>query len=246
MRLVTTPKILRLFYPSFLWEMPKGEKKIYLTFDDGPHPTITPQVLEILKKFNAKATFFCVGNNVKKYKETFELIKKEGHSVGNHTFNHEKGLITKTKDYVDSVIEADALIQSPLFRPPHGRIKFSQIRELKKKLRISESQNLRISETQNLRISESQKLRNSEPQNLSNIEPQQLKIVAWTVISYDWDKSLTPDDCYNNVIKNAGDGSIIVFHDSEKAVNNMIPALIKVLEYYTDKGYTFEKLGVRN
>lgn len=229
MRLVTTPKILRLFYPSFLWEMPKGEKKIYLTFDDGPHPTITPQVLEILKKFNAKATFFCVGNNVKKYKATFELIKKEGHSVGNHTFNHEKGLITKTKDYVDSVIEADALIQSPLFRPPHGRIKFSQIRELKKKLRISESQ----------------KLRNSEPQNLSNIEPQQLKIVAWTVISYDWDKSLTPDDCYNNVIKNAGDGSIIVFHDSEKALNNMIPALIKVLEYYTERGFTFEKLGMK-
>ena len=221
MRLVTTPKILRLFYPSFLWEMPKGEKKIYLTFDDGPHPTITPQVLEILKKFNAKATFFCVGNNVKKYKETFELIKKEGHSVGNHTFNHEKGLITKTKDYVDSVIEADALIQSPLFRPPHGRIKFSQIRELKKKLRNSESQ----------------KLRTSEPQNL--------KIIAWTVISYDWDKSLTPDDCYNNVIKNAGDGSIIVFHDSEKALNNMIPALIKVLEYYTERGFTFEKLGMK-
>ena len=221
MRLITTPKILRMFYPSFLWEMPKGEKKLYITFDDGPHPTITPQVLEILKKFNAKATFFCVGNNVKKYKETFELIKKEGHSVGNHTFNHEKGLITKTKDYVDSVIEADALIQSPLFRPPHGRIKFSQIRELKKKLR------------------------NSESQNLSNLEPQQLKIVAWTVISYDWDKSLTPDDCYNNVIKNAGDGSIIVFHDSEKALNNMIPALIKVLEYYTERGFTFEKLGMK-
>ena len=214
MRLITTPKILRLFYPSLIWEMPKGEKKIYLTFDDGPHPTITPKVLEILKNFNAKATFFCVGNNVKKYKDTFEMIKKEGHSVGNHTFNHEKGLITKNKDYVNSVIEADALIQSPLFRPPHGRIKFSQIRELKKKLRNSES--------------------------------QKLKIVAWTVISYDWDKSLSPEDCFNNVIKNAGDGSIIVFHDSEKAVNNMITALTKVLEYYSDKGYTFEKLGVRN
>ena len=193
--------------------MPKGEKKLYLTFDDGPHPTITPQVLEILKNFNAKATFFCVGNNVKKYKDTFELIKKEGHAVGNHTFNHEKGLITKNKDYVDSVIEADALIQSPLFRPPHGKIKFSQIKSLKNKL--------------------------------SNLESQQLKFIAWTVISYDWDKSLTPEDCFNNVIKNAGDGSIIVFHDSEKAVDNMIPALTKVLEYYTDKGYTFEKLGMK-
>ena len=229
MRFITTPKILRLLYPSLIWEMPKGEKKIYLTFDDGPHPTTTPQVLEILNKFNAKATFFCVGSNVKKYKDTFELIKKEGHSVGNHTFNHEKGLITKTKDYVYSVIEADALIQSPLFRPPHGRIKFSQIKTLKKKLRNSETQ----------------QLRNSEPQKLRNSEPQQLKFIAWTVISYDWDKSLTPDDCFNNVIKNAGDGSIIVFHDSEKALNNMIPALIKVLEYYTERGFTFEKLGMK-
>ena len=206
MRLITTPKILRFFYPSFLWEMPKGEKKLYLTFDDGPHPTITPQVLEILKKFNAKATFFCIGNNVNKYKDTFELIKKEGHSVGNHTFNHERGWKTKTSDYIKSVKEADALIQSPLFRPPHGRIKSSQIRAIK---------NLRISESQNL------------------------KIVAWTVISYDWDKSLSPEDCFNNVIKNSDDGSIIVFHDSEKAVDNMIPALTKVLEYYTDKGFTF-------
>lgn len=206
MRLITTPKILRLFYPSFLWEMPKGEKKLYLTFDDGPHPTITPQVLEILKKFNAKATFFCIGNNVNKYKETFELIKKEGHSVGNHTFNHERGWKTKTSDYIKSVKEADALIQSPLFRPPHGRIKSSQIRAIK---------NLRISKFQNF------------------------KIVAWTVISYDWDKSLSPEDCFNNVIKNSDDGSIIVFHDSEKAVDNMIPALTKVLEYYTDKGFTF-------
>lgn len=212
MRLVTTPKILRMFYPSFLWEMPKGEKKLYLTFDDGPHPTITPQVLEILKKFNAKATFFCIGNNVNKYKDTFELIKKEGHSFGNHTFNHERGWKTKTQDYVNSVIEANALIQSPLFRPPHGRIKFSQITKL---LKFESSRILNF------------------------------RIVAWTVISYDWDKSLTPDDCFNNVIKNADDGSIIVFHDSEKAVNNMIPALTKVLEYYTNKGYSFEKLGMK-
>ncbi|MBR5603481.1 MAG: polysaccharide deacetylase family protein [Bacteroidales bacterium] len=222
-----------MLYPSFLWEMPKGEKKLYLTFDDGPHPTITPQVLEILKKFNAKATFFCIGNNVNKYKETFELIKKEGHAVGSHTFNHERGWKTKTRDYVDSVINAIALIQSPLFRPPHGRIKFSQIRRLYKKFRISESQKFRSLEIKD---------------KFESPRIPDFQIVAWTVISYDWDKSLSPDDCYNNVIKNAGDGSIIVFHDSEKAVNNMIPALTKVLEYYTDKGYTFDilELGVRN
>ena len=228
MRLITTPKILRLFYPSFLWEMPKGEKKLYLTFDDGPHPTITPQVLEILKKFNAKATFFCIGNNVNKYKDTFELIKSEGHAVGNHTFNHERGWKTKTKDYINSVEQAAALIQSPLFRPPHGRIKSSQIRAIKK-LRNSKSQNLR-----SLEIKDKSKLLKFESSRIP-----EFKIVAWTVISYDWDKSLSPEDCFNNVIKNASDGSIIVFHDSEKAVNNMIPALTKVLEYYSERGFTF-------
>jgi len=202
MRFITTPYILRMFYPSLLWEMPEGEKKIYITFDDGPHPTITPQVLEILKKFNAKATFFCVGNNVKKYKDTFEMIVKDGHSVGGHTYNHEKGWNTKTKKYVESVNETQGLIKSSLFRPPHGRIKSSQIRKLK----------------------------------------NNYKLVAWSVIAYDWDKSLNPEDCFNNVVKNADDGSIVVFHDSEKAVKNMIPALTKVLEYYSEKGFTFEKL----
>ena len=202
MRLITTPKILRLFYPSLLWEMPKSEKKIYLTFDDGPHPTITPQVLDILKKFNAKATFFCIGKNIEAYKDVFEMILKDGHSVGNHTFNHNKGWKTKTKDYVDSVNKTNELTKSKLLRPPYGKIKSSQIRKLK----------------------------------------NHYKLIAWTVISYDWDKSLSPEECYDNVIKNAGDGSIIVFHDSEKAVNNMIPALTKVLEYYSERGFTFEKL----
>lgn len=202
MRFITTPYILRMFYPSLLWEMPKGEKKIYITFDDGPHPTITPQVLDILKKFNAKATFFCVGNNIKRYKNTFDMIVNEGHSVGGHTYNHEKGWITNTNKYVDSVNKSQELIKSSLFRPPHGRIKSSQIRKLK----------------------------------------NNYKLVAWTVISYDWDKSLSAEDCFNNVIKNATDGSIVVFHDSEKAEKNMIPALTKVLEYYSEKGFTFDSM----
>lgn len=202
MRFITTPYILRMFYPSLLWEMPKGEKKIYITFDDGPHPTITPQVIDILKKFNAKATFFCVGNNIKRYKDTFDMIVNEGHSVGGHTYNHEKGWNTKTNKYVDSVNKSQELIKSSLFRPPHGRIKSSQIRKLK----------------------------------------NNYKLVAWTVISYDWDKSLSAEDCFNNVIKNADDGSIVVFHDSEKAEKNMIPALTKVLEYYSEKGFTFDSM----
>ncbi len=202
MRFFTTPHLLRLFYPSLIWEMPKGEKRIYLTFDDGPHPFITPKVLEILKEFDAKATFFCIGNNVDKYKDTFDLIIKEGHSVGNHTYNHEKGWNTSTRDYAISVYETYELIESILFRPPHGRITPAQIKGLK----------------------------------------DDFKLIAWTVISYDWDKSLTPDDCFNKVIKHSGDGSIIVFHDSEKAAGNMIPTLKRVLEYYSEKGFSFMSL----
>ena len=204
MRFFTTPFIIRLFYPSMLWRMPRGKKKLYLTFDDGPHPTITPKVLEILKNFNAKATFFCVGNNVEKYKATFDMIVSEGHSVGGHTYNHEKGWNTRNENYIDSVNKTQQLIKSSLFRPPHGRIKSSQIRKLK----------------------------------------NHYKLIAWSVISYDWDKTLSPKYCFKNIIKNADDGSIIVFHDSEKAEKNMIPTLKKVLEYYSEKGFTFEKLKI--
>lgn len=202
MRLFTTPFILRMFYPSLLWKMPEGERKLYITFDDGPHHSITPKVLEILRRYNAKATFFCVGNNVQKNMDVVKMIKDDGHSLGGHAFNHEKGWNTKTDDYVASVEKTNALLDTTLFRPPHGRISFSQVRKLKDRYRL----------------------------------------VAWTVISYDWDKTLSPDDCYENVIKRAGDGSIVVFHDSEKAVNNMLPALTKVLDYYKDKGFSFEKL----
>lgn len=206
MRLVKPSKIFRMFYPSLLWEMPKtGEKTIYLTFDDGPHPTITPLVLEILKRYDAKATFFCIGNNVRQFPATFELIKKEGHSVGCHTFNHENGWKTKTQDYVGSVSAANELIQSSLFRPPHGKIKRSEL----KKLQTSNSE---------------------------------LQTVAWTVIAYDWDHALSPEDVYQNVIRNAGDGAIVAFHDSLKAYSNMISVLPRVLEYYSQKGFVFKNI----
>ena len=195
-----------MFYPSLLWEMPKsGEKTIYLTFDDGPHPLITPKVLEILARYNAKATFFCIGNNVKQFPKTFELLKKEGHSVGCHTFNHEDGWKTKTQDYIKSYNDANELINSNLFRPPHGKIKRSELKKLK---------------TLN----------------------SKLKIVAWTVIAYDWDHALSPEDVYQNVIRNADDGSIVTFHDSLKAYSNMISALPRVLDYYSQKGFIFRAL----
>lgn len=203
----------RMFYPSLLWYMPKTDTKtLYLTFDDGPHPLITPKVLELLRHYNAKATFFCIGNNVRQFPETFELIKKEGHSVGIHTYNHENGWKTSTNDYVKSFVDARQLIDSNLFRPPHGKIKRSQLKRL-----------------QTL---------NSKHYTLNS----KLKIIAWTVIAYDWDHALSHEDVYQNVIRNADDGAIVAFHDSLKAYDNMIAVLPRVLEYYKNKGFEFKAI----
>lgn len=107
-------------FPLAIWSMPTGEKVLYLTFDDGPVPEVTPQVLEILRYFNIKATFFCVGENVSKYPELFHQIKEEGHSVGNHTYNHIQGIKSSNQFYIENIEKADKLIGSNMFRPPHG------------------------------------------------------------------------------------------------------------------------------
>lgn len=128
--------IFKSIFPSLIWDINTNEKVIYLTFDDGPHPEITPQVLEILDKFNALATFFCVGENVSKYPDTFSLILSKGNRVGNHSYNHISGWKTSNKDYFESIKKADNFIKSDLFRPPYGRITPSQIKVLKRKYSI--------------------------------------------------------------------------------------------------------------
>lgn len=130
---VKTPSWLKKIYPSFVWDMEPKEKKLYLTFDDGPHPVITPFTLNLLKQFNAKATFFCIGENVQKYPDVYHKIIEEGHSTGNHTQHHLNGWATDDEDYLLDVAAADVNIRSGLFRPPYGRIKRSQFRLLKKK-----------------------------------------------------------------------------------------------------------------
>lgn len=136
MYFVKTPSILKWFYPEALWEMPRSEKTIYLTFDDGPIPAITPWVLDILDEYHAKATFFCVGDNVKKYPEVFAEVKERGHAVGNHTFKHISGWKTSKEQYLADVEEANQYIQSPLFRPPYGKMTKPQIRELSKTYKV--------------------------------------------------------------------------------------------------------------
>ena len=109
------------------------ERAVYLTFDDGPIPVITPWVVELLGRYGIKATFFMVGDNVHKFSQEYMQVVEEGHRVGNHTFNHLKGLYTSTQKYIENVDQADAFIHSNLFRPPHGILRASQYRELSKR-----------------------------------------------------------------------------------------------------------------
>ncbi|MGX5687582.1 polysaccharide deacetylase family protein [Arcticibacter tournemirensis] len=131
MYLIKTPFWLRCIYPTLTWRKLNDTKTIYITFDDGPIPNVTPFVLKTLKEYNAKATFFCIGDNVRKHSDIFRQVADAGHSIGNHTFNHLRGWDTEDQAYLDNFIKCNELTQTKLFRPPHGRIKFSQIARLR-------------------------------------------------------------------------------------------------------------------
>lgn len=130
------PWFYRVLFPGTTWRLPGKEKCIYLTFDDGPIPGITPWVLDVLEKYNVKATFFCVGDNVNKYPEVYRMILERGHRVGNHTFNHIQGIRYWTRNYISNVEKASGVISSNLFRPPHGHMRRPQVFRLRKKYRI--------------------------------------------------------------------------------------------------------------
>ena len=127
---------MKLAYPSLIWEVKTSRKEIFITFDDGPDPEVTPWVLDQLKKYNAKATFFCVGENVERYPEIFKRIQSEGHTAGNHTYNHKNGWKTDYKNYLVSVKKCSNVFGSNFFRPPHGRITFNQIKKIKPRYKI--------------------------------------------------------------------------------------------------------------
>lgn len=126
MYLVKSPLLLKWYYPKLTWNKNRDQKVIYLTFDDGPIPDVTAFVLKTLKNFDAKATFFCIGDNIVKHPDIFEQIKRAGHQIGNHTFNHLKGWITENQHYLDNFRQCQELTGTNLFRPPYGRIKKSQ------------------------------------------------------------------------------------------------------------------------
>ncbi|MCB7482359.1 polysaccharide deacetylase family protein [Christiangramia sediminis] len=219
------PSLLKALYPGRISRVDTA-KAIYLTFDDGPIPEVTPWVLDLLAKYNAKATFFCIGDNVQKHPDIFQQIQAEGHCIGNHTYNHLNGWETPTSEYIENVYLAESALKnkgkeetsnhelrntkfkppSPhykLFRPPYGKIKNAQAKRLKS---------------------------------------QGFKIVVWDVISGDYNGKFSAQDCLNNVTKNATAGSTIVFHDSKKAFKNLKVILPQILDFYKEKGLEFRSL----
>ncbi len=191
------PKFIRNTYPSCLWNYSRRTNTVYFTFDDGPNPNTTPQLLDLLKELDVKATFFCVGENVQKYPELFQRIKDEGHVVGNHSYNHLNGYKTKSKEYFENIQKAHEVIQSPLFRPPYGKVKRAQITKLKKNY----------------------------------------KVVMWSLLVGDWDKTLTKEQCFFILKKRLKGGDIIVLHDSEKAFDRMMFTVERGVEWARAKGF---------
>lgn len=203
--LVKTPWWFKKLYPGCIWQMPATEKIIYLSFDDGPQPMVTEFVLNELKKYEATASFFCIGSNVAENQEMYRRILDEGHRVGNHTQDHLNGWHVKDREFIDNIDQAKKWIDSDLFRPPYGKITRFQIKLLK-----------------SLKY--------------------QFNIIMWTVLSGDFDEKLSKEDCLLNVLKNTGNGSIVVFHDSEKAFEKLQFVLPKVLSYFAEKGYQFQSI----
>ncbi len=132
MYLAKTPAFFQTLFPDFVWQIPSSDKTIYLTFDDGPVPEVTPWVLDLLEQYQAKATFFCVGENVVNHPDIYDQIIRQGHSVGNHTHNHLNGWSTDVVTYANNVRKCAHHVRSRLFRPPYGRLRPRQARFLKK------------------------------------------------------------------------------------------------------------------
>ena len=202
MYLIRTPNFIQNLFPSYIWRMSTDEPVIYLTFDDGPIPEVTPWTLDVLAQFGAKGTFFCVGDNVRKHPEIFARIQREGHSVGNHTYNHLSGWATENVPYFHNVRNCAQLVNSDLFRPPYGRLKPRQVQFLQRHYRI----------------------------------------IMWDVLSGDFDKEISDEQCLQNVIQNARAGSVVVFHDSLKAQRKLQYTLPRVLQYFSERGFTFARL----
>ena len=204
------PNFIQRVFPNIIWKKITDEKKIWLTFDDGPEKEVTEFILETLKKLNIKASFFLIGKNIQEFPELTKKIIKEGHIIGNHSFSHLNGFKSKNEEYIYDIELGQKLINEKLvemgitnkikiFRPPYGRILPRQIKRLR----------------------------------------ENYKIVMWDVFSWDFKKNISPEKIYNNVIDNVTEGSILVFHNNKKSLNNLKLTLEDTLIKLKEKGFVF-------
>ena len=203
MYLVKTPLFAQWLFKKLVWRIVNTEK-VFLTFDDGPVPEATPWVLDVLKNEGIKATFFCVGENVVKHPEIYQRIINDGHSIGNHTFNHLNAWKTDTKTYLSNIEKASEVINTKLFRPPYGKLSPSVTKKLE----------------------------------------ENYDVIMWDVLSGDFDSNISAEKCLANVTKNTKEGSIIVFHDSIKAIDKLKYVLPEVIKVFKDKGIGFDKIRI--
>jgi peptidoglycan/xylan/chitin deacetylase (PgdA/CDA1 family) len=206
------------FFPGAEWRLKKNasEKTIYLTFDDGPVPQATPYVLQLLRDYGIKATFFCVGDNLQKYPDLYRQILMEGHRTANHTYNHLNGWTHSDDYYFANIMACESVMEkleegldipiewrtNRLFRPPYGKMKRTQSEYLQTIYRL----------------------------------------IMWDVITGDFDKERGPEKCLKTSVSDTRDGSIIIFHDSVKSISNVKYALPKYLEHCLERGYQFKTL----
>lgn len=198
------PGLLKMLISSVVWELPLQQKKIFLTFDDGPHPEVTPEVLNLLARYQAEATFFMLGKNVEQYPELMTRVINEGHEVGNHSWSHPDGWKTQGKDYLEDVKRATAVIPSALFRPPYGRLKPRQYRQLRK---------------------------------------ANYQVVMWSYLTGDYRTDIPRDILLQRAVAAVAGGSVVVFHDSPQASGNCLFLLEAILNHFSLRGFTFEKLS---
>lgn len=205
---VKTHWIVKKLLPKYVWSLPTDSKIVYLTFDDGPTPGITEWVLEQLAHFDAKATFFCIGNNIVNHRDIFERTVAAGHAIGNHTFNHMNGWHTDDRVYLANVEACEkelTHVSTALFRPPYAKLGRAQSKAM---------------------------------------FARGYKIIMWDVLSADFDQTITKEKCLENVIGNIRPGSIVIFHDSIKASENLRYALPKTLQFLKDNGFSCEPIAI--
>ena len=201
MKLIKPPKILRILNKNIIWEIPNSYNKVFLTIDDCSDEELTLWVLDILREYGIKATFFCIGKYIEQNKLHLK-IKKEGHQIGNHGYEHLNGFKISRDDYFSNVMKNNQFVDSDIFRPPYGKITLPEINLIKKNFRI----------------------------------------IMWSILTYDFDETILPIECFENVKKNVRSGSIIVFHANKKSRRNMTFALRASIEFLLANNYNLNSL----